>query len=148
MQPVVYLGKTVAGKSRGSTEISLPSVMKQKVQIIYRAAKKRIQKAVKKSNEDWIGTQCEEVKTCLNKNNNKRAYKLVMDLTFLPQRNRVDLQLFRTGLGKNKRFSADGQNNAQNYTAIRVVVTMQFWTAVSPKRKTYNGSCVRKLRLQ
>ena len=33
---------------------------------------------------------------------------------------------------KNKRFSADGQNTAQNYTTMGFVVTMQFWTAVSP----------------
>ena len=33
---------------------------------------------------------------------------------------------------KNKRFSADGQNTAQNYTTMGVVVTIQFWTAVSP----------------
>ena len=38
-------------------------------------------------------------------------------------------QLSRTGLGnvllKNKRFSADVQNIAQNYTTMRVEVTMQ-----------------------
>ena len=37
--------------------------------------------AVKKSKEDWIGAQCEEIETCLNKNNSKRAYQLVKDLT-------------------------------------------------------------------
>ena len=41
----------------------------------------RIQKAVKKAKEDWIGAQCEEIETCLNKNNSKRAYQLVKDLT-------------------------------------------------------------------
>ena len=38
-------------------------------------------KVVKKAKEDWIGAQCEEIKTCLNKNNSKRAYQLVKDLT-------------------------------------------------------------------
>ena len=33
----------------------------------YREANKRIQKAVKKAKEDWIGAQCEETETCLNK---------------------------------------------------------------------------------
>ena len=47
----------------------------------YREANRRIQKAVKKAKEDWIGTQCEEIETCLNKNNSKRAYQLVKDLT-------------------------------------------------------------------
>ena len=41
----------------------------------------RIQKAVKKAKEDWIGAQCEEIETCLNKNNSNRAYQLVKDLT-------------------------------------------------------------------
>ena len=47
----------------------------------YREAHKRIQKAVKKAKEDWIDAQCEEIETCLNKNNSKRAYQLVKDLT-------------------------------------------------------------------
>ena len=38
------------------------------------------QMAVRKAKEDWIGAQCEEIETCLNKNNNKRAYQLVKDL--------------------------------------------------------------------
>ena len=40
---------------------------------------------VKKAKEDWIGAQCEEVETCLNKKkkkkNSKRAYQLVKDLS-------------------------------------------------------------------
>ena len=36
---------------------------------------------MKKAKEDWIGAQCEEIETCLNKNNSKRAYQLVKDLT-------------------------------------------------------------------
>ena len=47
----------------------------------YREANRRIQKAVKKAKEDWIDAQCEEIETCLNKNNSKRAYQLVKDLT-------------------------------------------------------------------
>ena len=34
---------------------------------------KRIQKALKKAKEDQIGTECEEIEACLNKNNIKRA---------------------------------------------------------------------------
>ena len=47
----------------------------------YREANTRIQKAVKKAKEDWIGSQCEEIKTCLDKNNSKRTYQLVKNLT-------------------------------------------------------------------
>ena len=50
----------------------------------YREANRRIQKAVKKAKEDWVGAQCEEceeIETCLNKNNSNRAYQPVKDLT-------------------------------------------------------------------
>ena len=47
----------------------------------YREANRRVQKAVKKAKEDWIGAQCEETETCLNKSKSKRAYQLVKDLT-------------------------------------------------------------------
>ena len=35
----------------------------------YMEANRRVQRAVKKAKEDWIGAQCEEIETCLNKNN-------------------------------------------------------------------------------
>ena len=101
----------------------------------YRKANRRIQKAVKTAKEDWISAQCEEIETCLkNKNNSKRAYQLVKDLTSEKQ---GSPQLSRTSLGnvllKKKRFSADGQNIAQNCTAMRVVEITLYWTAASPR---------------
>ena len=36
---------------------------------------------MKKAKENLIGTQCEEIETCLNENNSKRAYQLVKGLT-------------------------------------------------------------------
>ena len=116
----------------------------------YREANRRIQKVVKKAKEDWIGAQCEEIETCLNKNNSKRAYQLVKNLT--GELVRVGPQLSRISLGnvllKKKRFSADGQNIAQNCTTMRVVETKLYWTAASPRKKICNQSSVRKLRLQ
>ena len=47
----------------------------------YREANRRIQKAVKKAKEDWIGAHCGEIETRLNKTNSKGAYQLVKDLT-------------------------------------------------------------------
>ena len=47
----------------------------------YREANRRIQKAVKIAKEGWIGAQCEEIESCLNKDNSKRAYQLAKDLT-------------------------------------------------------------------
>ena len=47
----------------------------------YREVNKRIQKAGEKAKENWIGTHCKEIETCLNKTNSNRAYQLVKDLT-------------------------------------------------------------------
>ena len=47
----------------------------------YREASRRVQKAVMKAKKGWIGAQCEEIETCLNKNNSKKAYQMVRDLT-------------------------------------------------------------------
>ena len=91
-------------------------------------------KAVKKAKEDWIGAQCQEIETYLNKNKNNSAYLLVKDLTSKKQGRSVNVH-YRFGKcsTKNMRFSADGLYNAQNRTTMRVVVTTHHWTAVSPK---------------
>ena len=90
---------------------------------------------MKKAKEDWIGAQREEIETCLNKNNSKRAYQLVKDLT-----TEIGPQLPRTSLGnlslKKTRFSADGQNVAQNGITMRVVETMHTGLQPAPKRRS------------
>ena len=47
----------------------------------YREANRRIQKAEEKAKDNWIGAQCKEIETCLNKKNSMKAYQLVKDLT-------------------------------------------------------------------
>ena len=49
--------------------------------IEYRKTNKSVQKALMKAAEDWIDTQCKETGACLNKNNSKKAYQLVKNLT-------------------------------------------------------------------
>ena len=84
---------------------------------------------MKKAKEDWRDTQCKEIDACLNKNNSKKAYRLVKDLTSEKQGNP---QLSKTSLGnviqKNERLSADGPSSVQSYAAIRVMVTVHIWT--------------------
>ena len=72
------LGKERRRKSPGSpkmltTFVMRRSGMEQKQQKNNREANRRIQKAVKKAKEDWLGAQCEEIETCLNKINSKRS---------------------------------------------------------------------------
>ena len=40
---------------------------KKRYEADYREANRRVQKAVTRAKEDWIGAQCEEIETCLNK---------------------------------------------------------------------------------
>ena len=79
MQPVRYLGRNAAGKSHGSPKMFSKRYEAEGAKE-YREANRRIQKAVEKAKEDWIGAQCEEIETCLNKNNSKRAYQLAKNL--------------------------------------------------------------------
>ena len=47
----------------------------------YRAVNQEIKKDMKRAKENWIGEQCQNIDDCLKKNNSKKAYKLVQDLT-------------------------------------------------------------------
>ena len=47
----------------------------------YREIKIKIRTEMKMAKETWIQGQCQEVEACLRKNNNKKAYQLVKDLT-------------------------------------------------------------------
>ena len=51
-----------------------------------------IKKCTKKAKENWIGEQCSEIKENLRKNNSKRVYQLVKDLTTAKQGNATTVQ--------------------------------------------------------
>ena len=46
----------------------------------------------KKAKEKWIGEQCREAAESLRKNNSKRAYQLVKDLTTVKRRKATAVQ--------------------------------------------------------
>ena len=47
----------------------------------YREIKRKIRTEMKVAKETWIQGQCQEVNACLRKNNSKKVYQLVKDLT-------------------------------------------------------------------
>ena len=47
----------------------------------YKEVNNSIERCIKKAKENWIGEQCSEIEENLRKNNSKRAYQLVKDLT-------------------------------------------------------------------
>ena len=58
----------------------------------YRAVNQEIKKGMKKAKENWIGEQCQNIDDCLKKNNSKKAYKLVQDLTGTKQERTTTMQ--------------------------------------------------------
>ena len=51
----------------------------------YKEVNNNIKRSMKKAKENWIGEQCSETEENLKKNNSKRAYELVKDLTTVKQ---------------------------------------------------------------
>ena len=58
----------------------------------YRTVNQQIKNGMKKAKEDWIGEQCENIEDSLKKNNSKRAYHLVKDLTSAKQERTTTIQ--------------------------------------------------------
>ena len=52
-----------------------------------------IKRCMKKAKENWIGEQCTETEENLRKNNSKRAYQLVKDLSNVKQRNATTVKI-------------------------------------------------------
>ena len=58
----------------------------------YRAVNQEIKRGMKTPKENWIGEQCQNIGDCLKKNNSKKAYKLVQDLTGTKQERTTTMQ--------------------------------------------------------
>ena len=90
----------------------------------YREIKRKIRTEMKMTKETWTQGQCQEVEACLRKNNSKKAYQLVKDLT---QRNRVNLQPYKTSRGsvsqRRMKSLTGGQSTAQTFTTTRLMGT-------------------------
>ena len=59
----------------------------------YREIKRKMTK-MKMAKETWIQGQCQEVEACLRKNNSKKAYQLVKDLTTEKQGKTTTIQVW------------------------------------------------------
>ena len=115
----------------------------------YRKANKRVQKALMKAKEDRMDNQCKEIDVCLNKNNSKKAYQLVTDLTSEKQGRSTSIQ-DKSGkcLTEEQEIPsrwAEYCSELYNYESYGAI---QFWAAVSTQKKIYSQSFTRKLRSQ
>ena len=59
----------------------------------YREIKRKIRTEMKMAKETWIKGQLQEVEACLRKNNSKKAYQLVNDLTTEKQGRSTNIQV-------------------------------------------------------
>ena len=100
----------------------------------YREANRRNKKAMKKAKEDWIGAQCGEIETCLNKNNSKRTYELVKDVTSEKQGRSSTIQdKSRKCLTEEKEILSRWTEYCSELYNHEIVETTQYWTAASPR---------------
>ena len=72
---------------------------------------------MKMAKETWIQGQCQEVEACLRKNNSKKAYQLVKDLTTEKQSKSTTIQ-DKSGSVSQRRMKSltGGQSTAQTFT--------------------------------
>ena len=58
----------------------------------YKEVNNNMKRCMKKAKENWIEEQCSEIEENLRKNNSKRAYELVKDLTTVKQGKAITVQ--------------------------------------------------------
>ena len=59
---------------------------------VYREIKRKIRTEMKMAKETWVQVQCQEAEACFRKNNSKKAYQLVKDLTTEKQNKSTTIQ--------------------------------------------------------
>ena len=81
-----------------------------------RKIKRKIRTEMRMAKETWIPGQCQEVVACLRKNNSKKAYQLVMDLTKEKQGKSTTYKTGRGSVSQRKVKSlTGGQSIAQTF---------------------------------
>ena len=76
---------------------------------------------MKKAKENWINQKCIDIGDCLTRNNTKRAYQIIKDLTKPKDNAAVNIQDKHGKCITDK----DGQNTVQNCIHIKLKEMMQ-----------------------
>ena len=85
-----------------------------------------IKKCTKKAKENRIREQCSETEGNLRKNNSKRAYPLVKDLTTVKQGKATTVQDRENASQKYDRYRTNGQNTALSCPIARPMEIHQY----------------------
>ena len=115
----------------------------------YREVNNNIKGCMKKAKENWTGEQCSEIEENLRKNNRKRAYQLVKDLTTVKQGKAATVQ-DRSGkcLRGEREILNRWQNTALSCTITRPMEIHQYRTVPRQTQRMTTPSFAEKLRLQ
>ena len=120
----------------------------QPISAKYKEVNNNIKRSMKKAKENWIGEQCSEIEDNLRKNNSKRAYQPVKDLTTVKQRKASTIHDYSGNAAKqNEIFSTDGHNIALNCTITRPIEIHQYWAVPRQTQRMTNPSFAKKWRL-
>ena len=94
----------------------------------YREINKEMRTGTKEAKDKRIEEQCSETEDNLNKNNSKRTFQVVKDMTS-EKKKRINTIQDRSGkcLTEEKRLSTDGQSTAPSYTTAKPKDTQQYW---------------------
>ena len=94
----------------------------------YKAVHQQIKKGMVKARETWIEERCQEIDDNLGKNNSKKAYQLVKDLTSSKQGRTTTIGDKKTGSASQKTriFSTDRQNTVLNCTITKLKGTPKY----------------------
>ena len=108
-----------------------------------------IKRCMKKARENWIGEQCNEIEENLRKNNSRREYQLVKDLTTVKQ-GKATAARDRSG----KRFTKEREilNRWTEYCTELIITRpmeiRQYWTVPRQTQRMITPSFAEKWRLQ
>ena len=109
---------------------------------------KRCMKAAKEN----LFSQYSEIEENLRKNNSKKAYKFVKDLTTVKTRGMGKLLLSKTAqenpLQQNETYWTNGQNTALHCTITRLMEIHRYWTVPRQTQRTTTPLFAKKWRLQ
>ena len=120
MRSLIFVTKTKHEEKRGKPEGDKG----------YREIKREIRKEMKMAKETLKQGQCDEVEVCIRKNNDKKAYQLVKDLT---TENMVNLQLYKTSRGsisQRRMKSLKGKEHKNINDLSKAVLLLWFLTVM------------------
>ena len=110
----------------------------------YREVNSNIKRCMKEAKENWIGEQCSESEENLRKNNSKRAYQLVKDLTTVKQGKATTVQ-DHSGkcLTEEREILNRWTEQCTGLAVTKLMEIFQYWTVPRQTQRTVSYTHLR-----